>query len=142
VAGHPGAFASAYRLVERDLWPLEWEALIALARRLSAGDGDLFEPTKRPKPEELLLRHALAVVLEPDYVRELALWRTLGSLTEGPRVADIFRRVRRILIPSRHRLDADYGGPHGTLGYALLRLRRPFDLLRRAVTIVSARSRS
>ncbi len=74
-----------------------------------------------------LLLHVLVAAADPSYHASLSQRALVRQLASGL-PADRSRLFVSVVFPTRAQLDAIYGGPRGALGYALLRLWRPFDL--------------
>ncbi len=79
-----------------------------------------------------LLHHVLVAASDPTYHVSLSRRALVAQLTSGA-PSDRSRLLAGVLFPTRAQLDAIYGGPRGALGYALLRLWRPLDLVLRFV---------
>ena len=75
----------------------------------------------------ILLRHILVAAADPSYHESLSQRALVTQLTSGA-PSDRSRLFASVVFPTRAQLDAIYGGPRSGLGYALLRLWRPFDL--------------
>lgn len=114
----------------------EVEAARALAATLAAG-----ELPAPGRPEERLLRHALAGRLDPDYGRALKLALFAPPPGEGPRPVRLARSLWAAVALSRAQVDALYGPPRHPLGYLTRRLARPFDLLLRLVRYTASARR-
>jgi hypothetical protein len=111
----------------------EIDAVVALARRLAAGDAALFDEAQAgaPAPEAVLLRHVVAGALDDGYRRVLRAQAALAGEDRGA-----WARVRaawRALALTDAQVDALYGRPRGRTGYAWRRALRPFDLAWRFV---------
>ena len=78
-----------------------------------------------------LLRHVIAGALDPGYVKALRLRSMLEFPASG--VHGVIRTLKEAFILTRGQVDAIYGRQHSWVGYTLLRLWRPFDLVRRTV---------
>lgn len=126
VAGRIGGW------VQAELPRAELEAILALSRRLSAGDLAPLQAQPSESGEAALLHHFLAGALNRDYRSALRL-HLLGAPTDRPRLAGALGTLARALFPSRGELEALYGRRRGTLRYWGLRLVRPFDVGLRAL---------
>ncbi len=118
----------AFPWIEGTVTRCEYQGLLALVRRLAAGDQAVFDEAAQGQAtaEAVLLRHVVAGALDPDYRRALRARAALRGAGHGPRA--LARAIRRALVLSEAQIDAIYGRPAGPLGYGWRRLLRPFDL--------------
>ena len=78
-----------------------------------------------------LFGHVIVGALDPVYVKALRLRSILEFPTPG--VRGFVRTLTQVFWLTRGQVDAIYGPQRSWVGYALLRLWRPFDLVRRTV---------
>jgi len=114
----------------RDVAAAEVEAARQLCAALAAG-ADLAAWERSPAPAAVLLRHALAGRLDPDYERALRLALFRRQPSDAPEVARLARAVASTVWLSHAQVDAIYGPPRRRLGYFGRRLGRPLDLVAR-----------
>jgi hypothetical protein len=132
--GAPGDGAALLRSIAawtaRDVAAAEVEAVRRLCAALAAG-GDLEGWQRSPAGEAVLLRHALAGRLDPEYERSLRLSQFRRQPSDRPEAARLARSVAATLWLSRAQVDAIYGPPRHRLAYFGRQLGRPLDLLAR-----------
>jgi hypothetical protein len=92
---------------------------------------DLIAPAQDSGDVWLLLCHVIAGALDEKYTKALRLRSMVEFPVSGGR--SVIRRVAQTICLTRGQVDAIYGRQRSWLGYALLRLWRPFDLVRRSV---------
>jgi hypothetical protein len=111
----------------------ELGALAGVAARLrSADDGSLFEPSD--EPDHLLLRHFVAGALDADYQQSMR----VRSFDAAARRGGLGRELLRAAWPTNGQLDLLYGPAVSPASRLLRRLRRPLDLVSRAVRYARA----
>jgi hypothetical protein len=113
-----------------DVAAAEIEAVRRLCAALAAGDG-LVGWQRSAAGEAVLLRHALAGRLDPEYERSLRLSQFRRQPSDRPEAARLARSVAGTLWLSRAQVNAIYGPPRHRLGYLGRQLGRPLDLLAR-----------
>ena len=89
----------------------------------------------------LLLAHALAGRLDPDYAAAQRLDLFAAQPSDRPRATRWAGTLWRTLVLTRGQIDAVYGPPRHPGGYLLRRLARPFDLLVRFLRYRASRRR-
>jgi len=116
-------------MIADDVSIRELRATRDLCAALVAGNPSL--PRVEASDATLLLRHVLAGALDPPYTQALR----LRSIAEFPSsgVRGAIRMFTGAIWLTRGQIDVIYGPQRSWAGYALLRLWRPFDLVRRAI---------
>jgi Uncharacterised nucleotidyltransferase len=118
----------------------ELAAIGRLLSRLRTADASLLSPDD-PSPEARLLRHIVAGTSDPDYRESLKLLSLGLEFGNGPRPLRIARSWLRMLVPAPAAMRKIYSPAKSRSQEALRHLWRPFDLILRVASSVSARRR-
>jgi hypothetical protein len=116
-----------------DVCPGEVSAVLALCHSLRAGAAAGIDPVGAHPEQRALLHHLVLAPSDERYRAALRLRAPLNSLTELSLARHWWREITQTAFPSRGQLAVIYGPRRTSLGYALLRLWRPFDLALRTL---------
>lgn len=109
----------------------EVEAAVHLAHGLASGRVAELLSEQQSEPAALLLRHVVASALDRGYVDSLRLFALFRPAPGDRGLWFVLRRLASALLISRSEMSQRYGTRSSKLGYLVLRLWRPLDLVRR-----------
>lgn len=109
----------------------EVEAAVHLAHSLASGRVPELLAEQQSEPAALLLRHVVASALDRGYVDSLRLFALFRPAPGDRGLWFVPRRLASALLISRSEMSQRYGTRSSRLGYLVLRLWRPLDLVRR-----------
>jgi hypothetical protein len=122
----------AYPFISRAVSHEEARAVEALCGRLFRAELEADEErTGEARPEDRLLQHVVAGILEPDYEDALRLTVHRRGLSDRSFPVSLAQRLWRMVFKTRAELDMIYGRPGHPSAYLWRRLLRPFDLVLR-----------
>ncbi len=123
-----GGLDPVRRWLDRAVSRAEVDETIALCRTFASGV--LAEPARGTTAGMRLLRHILAGTFDEAYEASLRNRRVMSALTDRSRPGELLSAVWKAVWPTKAQLEVLY--PSSSASHvAWLRLRRPFDLLRR-----------
>ncbi len=127
-----------------DARPDEVSAALALCESLRAGAAAGIDSAGAHPEQRALLHHLVLGPGDERYRAALRLQALLSFPTDLSPARYWWRKIIETVFPSRGQLDVIYGPRRTRLGYALLRLWRPFDLALRTIrySVLALRGRT